>query len=304
MAEVLSVRPVKELERSRLAELARSSDIVFLEGLPTAVACAASLRRATGVGVKIHVDICDSWLRLGTTGRGTGDSLGSLVIRAVKSLMAATALNYVSRYADSVSYISALDYKTDSRFLSRRAKPFIIPNGNPSVVEQLPSFWNPTGPMVVVGDWAYPPNQEMLHAVLKWYGALVNRPGLRVVGPNLGPVPALPEDVAIIGWVDEIEAAYEGVSCALALTSTGSGVKNKVLEPLALGIPVIATQNALNGIDADDHMVLAFERGLSEVEVSTWLESLAVRGVSKLKAPSWEQNTSQFISYLRDGFLN
>lgn len=296
LAEVLSVgRP----KRTQMIEIVGGSDVLVLEGLPTAVACIASLRRSyTG---PIHVDICDSWLRLGGTGRGSGSSLRALISRGVKRILSVMALSYVSKRTDSLSYISELDLRSDLPVLSKNAKCFVIPNGNPSQLHASDGYWERSGPMVVVGDWAYPPNQQMLMAVLELYGALDERPGLHIIGPNLGELPALPTDVKVLGWIDDISQAYKGASCALALTTSGSGVKNKVLEPLSLGVPVIATEDALNGIDAEDHMVLSFKDGLSQKDVDEWLDGVLVHGASKLLAPTWEQNTSEFISYLRNG---
>lgn len=299
LVEVFSVHPIRGAKRKELLETVQCHEIVILEGLPVAVACLGVLRRANNV--RVHVDVCDSWLRLGSTGRGAGRSLASAVIRSLKAITAAVALRYVSRRANSISYISSLDFETDSWLVSERTKVFIIPNGSPVNKPQFIDYWNPVGPMVVVGDWAYPPNQEMLQSVFKWYSTLVEAPGLKVVGPNLGAMPTLPRGVEIVGWVDEITEAYEGTCCALALTSSGAGVKNKVLEPLALGIPVIATRNALNGIDANDGTVLDFHPNLSAQEVSKWLKSLSVGGISRLDVSTWEQSTEKFACYLRNG---
>ncbi|MFW0774881.1 glycosyltransferase [Paenarthrobacter nitroguajacolicus] len=144
----------------------------------------------------------------------------------------------------------------------------------------------------------------MLDQVDEWYsrgpGCELDK-ALNVVGPNLAKVPSGLSDANIVGWVDEIESAYSGVSCALALTKSGSGVKNKVLEPLSFGIPVIATQDALNGISYDPRMVLPFRDNLSVNEINAWLDDLEMNGRKCLNAPSWDENVATVADYLLQG---
>lgn len=298
-AEILSLIGTSPSMRSRLAAAARRNDSVFLEGLPTAVACIRLLRRCT-TG-KIHVDICDSWMRLSGAGVGMGNTSRAAVARQLKRLLSGAALRYISRYADSVSYISELDYASDARHLGRSVVSHIVPNGQPAANMTKVVEWRQRGAMVVVGDWSYPPNKQMLEAVLAWYRPLSSALPLNVVGPNLTLRDALPPGMNAVGWVEDISVAYQGVSCALALTESGSGVKNKVLEPLSFGIPVIATEDALNGVPYDPKMVLLFRPDLSLERVYEWLDQLKDKGLTKLQTPSWGQNNDELISYLMAG---
>lgn len=301
VAEVFSVSGSKPNEAVTAA--AQDSDAVFLEGLPVAVATIAAIRRRKPSGT-IHVDVCDSWVRLSGAGAGAGSSLRGRTAKHLKLVLARLALRYVSRHADSVSYISPLDLESDDPYLSPATRRFVVPNGNPVNCSSEPVSWQRNGPMVVVGDWSYPPNQSMLRNVLDWYPSIDGRThtaGLNIVGPNLAESVPSQSSISVLGWVDEIADAYAGVSCALALTTSGGGVKNKVLEPLSLGIPVIATQDALNGIAYDSSMVLLFDGGLSAVKVSAWLDSQSSPGGRALKAPSWDACISNLASYIVDG---
>lgn len=301
-AEIFSLSGMMPARRAELLALAQENDVIFLEGLPTAVATIRGLRKSANK--VIHVDICDSWMRLSNVGGGAGDSTKAKTARRLKRILAGTALRYVSRYADSVSYISDLDLSEDGDYLRDNTKAFVVTNGSPlgsysGVVE-----WNKRGPMVVVGDWSYLPNKEMLDVILAWYAGLSSTnfwTGLNIFGPNLAEKYKLPESVAAIGWVEDICLAYKNASCALALTTSGSGIKNKVLEPLSYGIPVIATEDALIGIPYDPSMVLKFRDDLTADDVQSWLGHLANNGVTKMNTPTWEQNIEKLVIHILNG---
>lgn len=303
VAEVFSAVRPESSPANAVFRLASQSDAVFLEGLPVGVATIAAIRRRKRSG-KIHVDICDSWVRLAGAGSGEGSSLRAKTARRFKTIIAAVALRYVSKYADSVSYISVGDLEADERHLSHSTKRLVVPNGSPVQTSSSLAAWSRNGPMVVVGDWAYPPNQTMLHTLFEWYPTIeghTKTAGLNVIGPNLStPVPSV-NDITVVGWVDDISSAYSNVSCALALTSSGGGVKNKVLEPLSLGIPVIATREALKGIAYDPSMVLVFDDGLTADDVTAWLDGQESLGRRSLTSPSWDECVSDLISYITDG---
>jgi glycosyltransferase involved in cell wall biosynthesis len=54
------------------------------------------------------------------------------------------------------------------------------------------------------------------------------------------------------GWVEDLDAVLTGSAALLSPLRTGSGVKIKVLEALARGLPVVATPAGVQGIDAGE----------------------------------------------------
>lgn len=58
----------------------------------------------------------------------------------------------------------------------------------------------------------------------------------------------LPPTVTIRGHVDDLPSAYAEADIALALVRDGSGVKMKLLEAVAYGVPAAATEAALRGL--------------------------------------------------------
>jgi glycosyltransferase involved in cell wall biosynthesis len=58
--------------------------------------------------------------------------------------------------------------------------------------------------------------------------------------------------VSFLGWVDDLDAVLNESVALLSPLRTGSGVKIKVLEALARGLPIVATPAGVQGIEADE----------------------------------------------------
>jgi glycosyltransferase involved in cell wall biosynthesis len=58
--------------------------------------------------------------------------------------------------------------------------------------------------------------------------------------------------VRFLGWVDDLDAVLAGSAALLSPLRTGSGVKIKVLEALARGLPVVATRAGVQGIEGGE----------------------------------------------------
>ncbi len=58
--------------------------------------------------------------------------------------------------------------------------------------------------------------------------------------------------VRFLGWVDDLDAVLAGSAALLSPLRTGSGVKIKVLEALARGLPVVATAAGVQGIEGGE----------------------------------------------------
>lgn len=65
------------------------------------------------------------------------------------------------------------------------------------------------------------------------------------------------DTVEVTGAVPELRAALAKVSVYVAALDRGSGIKNKVLEAMAAGLPVVATPRAVDGIHCDAGIVVA-----------------------------------------------
>lgn len=97
------------------------------------------------------------------------------------------------------------------------------------------------------------PNRDGLGWLLTeiWPRVLRRRPdaSLRVIGRAAPPDGvSWPAGVERAGFVDDLDEEYRSAAVALAPLRFGSGVKIKVIEALAAGLPCVATAVAVDGI--------------------------------------------------------
>jgi glycosyltransferase involved in cell wall biosynthesis len=109
-----------------------------------------------------------------------------------------------------------------------------------------------------LGGFDYAPNLDGLGWFLEFcrdavLSALPNVQ-IRVVGSGtergLPQAAAWGDRIRFSGWVDDLDAELAPSVALLSPLRTGSGVKIKVLEAMARGLPVIATPAGVEGIDA------------------------------------------------------
>lgn len=112
--------------------------------------------------------------------------------------------------------------------------------------------------MLFVGSFAHPPNLDGLNwffaEILPRVRALGCHDVVHVVGNGMERyVPGTHDPaVEIRGWVDTdtLDALYSRVRVAVAPLRYGGGVKGKVLEAMAHGVPCVSTPAALQGLPA------------------------------------------------------
>jgi glycosyltransferase involved in cell wall biosynthesis len=115
----------------------------------------------------------------------------------------------------------------------------------------------PSAPVIVfLGFLEYKPNRDAVQFFGDhvWPRVLASFPNARfeVIGKG-PPVPLKnPQNVHFRGYVDDLASAYNDASLMVAPIRAGSGIKNKVLEAMAYGVPVVATSLAVEGIDGVD----------------------------------------------------
>lgn len=112
--------------------------------------------------------------------------------------------------------------------------------------------------MVFVGNLGYAPNVDAAHLlateVLPRVRAVFPNAALDLVGTNpSAAVQALAAPgVTVTGWVDDVRPYLARAGVFVAPLVLGAGIKNKILEALAAGVPVAGTPEALSGIAAHD----------------------------------------------------
>jgi glycosyltransferase involved in cell wall biosynthesis len=111
-----------------------------------------------------------------------------------------------------------------------------------------------------LGGFDYAPNLDGM----SWFfevcreAVLAALPDVRIQVVGAGTERGLPQAAAwgdrvrFLGWVDDLDAVLGNSAALLSPLRTGSGVKIKVIEALARGLPVVATPAGVQGIEADE----------------------------------------------------
>jgi sugar transferase (PEP-CTERM/EpsH1 system associated) len=137
---------------------------------------------------------------------------------------------------------------------------------DPELVQPEPRMLACAGPrLIFTGQMDYTPNVDAAHRVIDrilpqvhvWWPEAT----FHVVGRN--PVPELLDrhgenGCHVWGRVDDIRPWLAAADCALVPLEIGRGVQNKVLEAMAMGLPVVLSGEAATGIAArdDEHFAI------------------------------------------------
>jgi len=120
--------------------------------------------------------------------------------------------------------------------------------------EAFPATTRGRSGLLFVGSFAHQPNADGL----RWFFSDVlpmiedGLPGVRVSVVGRDPDPELvasaPDNVLFHGWVDDLTPLYDGARVALAPLRYGAGVKGKIGEAMAHGVPVVMTPIGAEGM--------------------------------------------------------
>ncbi len=159
--------------------------------------------------------------------------------------------NSIYEYFEHHTIIS----QQDQEYIFHKNKKLIhiIPNG----IDE--SFLNAVQPVkksvdvVFIGNMSYPPNitaaQFLVNEILP---LLPDNLKVKIAGssPTKDVLRLTSRQVEVTGYVKDIKIAYKSAEIFVAPMFLGTGLQNKLLEAMALGIPCITTSLANNALGA------------------------------------------------------
>lgn len=162
----------------------------------------------------------------------------------------------------------------------------VIPNGVDSTYFTPVSNSKGSHVVIFVGRMDYFPNVDGVMYFARNIFPIIRRnvpnAELWLVGSNpasavqsLGTVPG----IKVTGHVKDVRPYLTGATVAVAPLRIARGTQNKILESMAMGLPVVATSEATKGIDAipAHHLLVADEPGAFANEVIRLLKNANLR---------------------------
>lgn len=161
------------------------------------------------------------------------------------------------RHSDLLLTVSARDRAALTRGSADAPSAMVIPIG--VEVEMIP-FVPPAEDatrLLSVATMHYPPNAEAIRWFRDAVWPLVTGVYGKAVVDIVGPRP--PEDllrwgasdtrVSVHGYVDDVDDLYRRAAVFIVPLRSGSGVRVKVLEAMARGVPVVSTSIGIEGLE-------------------------------------------------------
>jgi glycosyltransferase involved in cell wall biosynthesis len=206
-------------------------------------------------GLPLIVDMCDATsVKIRSSVRYTRRARLPLLLLDYLQVRAAERM--LIRNAAHLLFASVRDRDA---LVGRSSRATVVPNGVDT------AFWRRTTPergantIAFTGAMEYPPNTDAALYLAEEILPLVRRaiPDARalIVGrdppPRLARAGQLP-GVTVTGFVDDVRPYLEQATVFAAPLRFGAGIQNKVLEALAMELPVVASPLAADGLRTED----------------------------------------------------
>lgn len=147
----------------------------------------------------------------------------------------------------------------DLRRVAPRAQVTLAPLSlDPAYYDAAPLDGPPVAGLIGTGSWG-PTRSAMERAVRIWPLVARRVPDavLRVAGWGTADLPLAGAGVELVGEVPSTSRFLGGLSVLLYPVPRGSGMKVKVMESLASGLPVVTTPAGAEGVDGGAGVVIA-----------------------------------------------
>jgi glycosyltransferase involved in cell wall biosynthesis len=146
----------------------------------------------------------------------------------------------------------------DGEHLGWSDRMSVLPNGVDTAYWSRRSTRRPDGTVIFTGKMSYAPNEDAAMRLIEevWPSVRARRPDARLMIVGTSPGPRLVEagslsGVTVTGRVDDMRDYLDDATVFAAPIRHGAGIQNKLLEALAMQLPVVASTNATDGLVLD-----------------------------------------------------
>jgi glycosyltransferase involved in cell wall biosynthesis len=157
--------------------------------------------------------------------------------------------------ADITAAITSEDESAIKR-MDANARTIVLPNVHSIVGEPPPPFTTRSG-LLFIGSFLHSPNVD----AIQWFGRailpLVRRDlvvDVTVIGadPPASLLREFAEDMTFTGWVEDVSPLFARARVFISPLRFGAGMKGKVGQALAFGLPTVTTSIGAEGMELDD----------------------------------------------------
>ena len=255
---LLTRQPVTVQHRMKTARINRlidsieeQVDVILIEGIHISGAISKLRQRFPGAPIILRQSNVEFDV-LSTVGKQMKNPLLKGFYTLQSRFMKQFELEQINK-SDAVTFISESDFERFSSHISNLTY-FISTAGSylPEITENRNRH-----KMIALSNWEWQPNIQGLKWFLNtvWEDIMVRHPKLSFHIAGKGIPEDLKEQFAskrliFEGFVDDIEQFRQEAGLFVAPLFSGSGMKLKVLEAFASGVPTITTHIGIQGIEA------------------------------------------------------
>ncbi len=168
--------------------------------------------------------------------------------------------------------------------------------------------------LVFTGNMSYPPNIEAaLYLKNKLFPLLEKeKPSIQCLISGANPVSSLKsassKNFLVGGWVEDIRESYASAKIFVAPMMIGTGLQNKLLEAMAMGLPCITTTLANNALKAipDEQILIANEESEFVIQIlrlmndTVYYQQIAEAGKAFVKEKyQWNTINDRLINLIK-----
>jgi glycosyltransferase involved in cell wall biosynthesis len=125
------------------------------------------------------------------------------------------------------------------------------------------NYFDKNGHVLYMGQFSYWTNREAFYKILRIAPRITGK--IKIFGLNIPKINTVPSNVELVGYVESLDDAYIGAKALIYPISCGTGIKNKVIEAMSYGIPVVGFRNAFTNMNVEHNRNCIIVRKTAEI---------------------------------------